>query len=146
VKFWFWFLWSIDAVIAAVALYFFFSLAASGRVGSFNLLSWLAILAVLGTVVARQHLVALGRPASCCHRSSPAAGGPGSSVRAVLASHLDYPIPTFSDPLRRNKPGRSLAAWRNLVRQLQAAAAADSKNSRTFSDPPSPPTRRAKKV
>jgi len=50
-KLWFWFLWSIDAVIAAVALYFFFSLAAGGRVGSFNILPWLAILASLATVV-----------------------------------------------------------------------------------------------
>jgi hypothetical protein len=51
VKFWFWFLWTIDAVIVAVALYFFFSLSAGGRVGSFNILPWLAILAVLATVV-----------------------------------------------------------------------------------------------
>lgn len=66
-KFWFWFLWSIDAVIAAVALYFFFSLSAGGRVGSFNILPWLAILAVLATVVggsvwlrsAGQHAVAI---------------------------------------------------------------------------------------
>jgi hypothetical protein len=50
-KLWFWFLWSIDAVIAAVALYFFFSLAAGGRVGLFNILPWLAILGVLATVV-----------------------------------------------------------------------------------------------
>jgi hypothetical protein len=67
VKFWFWFLWAIDAVIAAVALYFFFSLSAGGRVGSFNILPWLAILAVLATVVggsvwlrsAGQHAVAI---------------------------------------------------------------------------------------
>jgi hypothetical protein len=51
VKFWFWFLWAIDAVIAAAALYFFFSLAAGGRVGSFNILPWLAILAALAAVV-----------------------------------------------------------------------------------------------
>ena len=50
-KFWFWFLWAIDAVIAAVALYFFFSLSAGGNVGSFNILPWLAILAVLAGVV-----------------------------------------------------------------------------------------------
>ena len=50
-KVWFWFLWSIDAVIAAVALYFFFSLAAGGRVGSFNILPWVAILAALAAVV-----------------------------------------------------------------------------------------------
>ena len=46
-----WFLWAIDVVIAAVALYFFFSLAAGGRAGSFNILSWLAILAALAAVV-----------------------------------------------------------------------------------------------
>ena len=50
-KFWFWFLWSIDAVIAAVALYFFFSLSAGGNIGSFNILPWLIILAVLAAVV-----------------------------------------------------------------------------------------------
>jgi hypothetical protein len=67
VKFWFWFLWLIDAVIAAVALYFVFSLAAGGRVGSFNILPWLAILAALAVVVggsvwlrsAGQHAVAI---------------------------------------------------------------------------------------
>jgi hypothetical protein len=51
VKFWFWFLWSINAVIAAVALCFFFSLAAGGSVGSFNIVPWLAILAALAAVV-----------------------------------------------------------------------------------------------
>ena len=50
-KFWFWFLWSIDAVIAAVALYFFFSLAGHGRIGSFNILPWLVILAILAAVL-----------------------------------------------------------------------------------------------
>ena len=67
VKFWFWFLWSIDAVITAVALYFFFSLSAGGNVGSFNILPWLAILAVLTAVIggsiwlrsAGQHAVAI---------------------------------------------------------------------------------------
>jgi hypothetical protein len=67
VKFWFWFLWSIDAAIAAIALYFFFSLAAGGRVGSFNILPWLVILAALAAVVggsvwlrsASQHAVAI---------------------------------------------------------------------------------------
>ncbi len=50
-KFWFSFLWCLDAVIAAVALYFFFTLAAGGRVGSFNILPWLAILAALAAVI-----------------------------------------------------------------------------------------------
>lgn len=52
---------------AAVALYFFFSLAAGGRVGSFNILPWLAILAAFAAVVggsvwfrsAGQHVVAI---------------------------------------------------------------------------------------
>ena len=50
-KFWFWFLWAIDAFIAAVVLYFFFSLAGHGRIASFNILPWLVILAILGAVV-----------------------------------------------------------------------------------------------
>jgi hypothetical protein len=50
-KFWFWFLWAIDAVIAAVVLYFFLSLAGNGRIASFNILPWLVILAILGAVV-----------------------------------------------------------------------------------------------
>lgn len=79
-KFWFWSLWCIDAVIAAVALYFFFSLAAGGRVGSFNILPWLAILVALAAVVGGsvwlrsvgQHVVAivlllgLAIPAALC--------------------------------------------------------------------------------
>ena len=50
-KFWFWFLWSIDAAIAAIALYFFFSLAAGDRIRSFNILPWLLMLAALAAVV-----------------------------------------------------------------------------------------------
>ena len=50
-KFWFWFLWSLDAVIAVVVLYFFFSLAGHGRLGAFNILPWLFILAVLAAAV-----------------------------------------------------------------------------------------------
>ena len=50
-KIWFWILWSFDAAIGAVALYFFFSLGAHGRVGSFNILPWMAILAALAAVV-----------------------------------------------------------------------------------------------
>ena len=67
VKFWFWFLRTIDALVAAVALYLFFSLAAGGRVGSFNILPWSAILAALAAVMggsvwlrsAGQHVVAI---------------------------------------------------------------------------------------
>jgi hypothetical protein len=80
VKVWFWLLWCIDAVVAAVALYFFFSLAAGGRVGSFNILPWLAILAALAAVLGgsvwlrsiSQHVVAivlllgLAIPAALC--------------------------------------------------------------------------------
>jgi hypothetical protein len=80
VKVWFWLLWCIDAVVAAVALYFFFSLAAGGRVGSFNILPWLAILAALAGVLGgsgwlrsiSQHVVAivlllgLAIPAALC--------------------------------------------------------------------------------
>ena len=66
-KIWFWILWSFDAAIGAVALYFFFSLGAHGRVGSFNILPWMAILAALAAVVggsawlrsAGQHAVAI---------------------------------------------------------------------------------------
>jgi hypothetical protein len=58
---------AVDAVIAAVPLYFFFSLAAGGRIGSFNILPWLAILAALGAVTggsvwlrsAGQHAIAI---------------------------------------------------------------------------------------
>jgi len=80
VKVWFWILWCIDAVIATVALYFFFSLAGGGRVGSFNILPWLAILAALAAVLGGsvwlravgQHVVAivlllgLAIPAALC--------------------------------------------------------------------------------
>jgi hypothetical protein len=67
VKLWFWILWSFDAAIAAVALYFFLSLGAHGRVGSFNILPWLALLAALAAVIggsawfrsAGQHAVAI---------------------------------------------------------------------------------------
>jgi hypothetical protein len=67
VKVWFWILWCIGAFVAAVALYFFFSLAANGRVGSFNIVPWLAILAGLAAVVGGslwlrsvgQHVVAI---------------------------------------------------------------------------------------
>ena len=65
-KIWFWILWSFDAAIGAVALYFFFSLGAHGRVGSFNILPWMAILALAAVVggsawlrSAGQHAVAI---------------------------------------------------------------------------------------
>jgi hypothetical protein len=66
-KVWFWILWCIDAVVAAVPLYFFFSLAAGGRIVSFNILPWMAILAGLAAVIGGsvwlrsvgQHVVAI---------------------------------------------------------------------------------------
>jgi len=51
VRVWFWFLWCIDDIIAAIAVYFFFSLAAGDRIRSFNLLPWLLILAALAAIV-----------------------------------------------------------------------------------------------
>ena len=114
-KFWFWFLWVIDAVIAAVALYFFFSLSAGGNVGSFNLLPWLIDPCRFGSCGRRQRLVALRRPARSGDHSSAAARNPRSSLRAVLASHLDSPallslirvspriIQNQADPLQRGR-------------------------------------------
>ena len=54
-------------MVSAVALYFFLSLAAGSRIGSFNILPWLVILAVLTAVVggsvwlrsAGQHVIAI---------------------------------------------------------------------------------------
>jgi len=47
----FWLIWSIDAIVAAVVLYFFFVGLADGSVSSFNMLLWLALLAGVGLVV-----------------------------------------------------------------------------------------------
>jgi hypothetical protein len=47
----FWFLWGIDALIAAVILYFFFLGLADGSVSMFNIGLWLAILAALSGVI-----------------------------------------------------------------------------------------------
>jgi hypothetical protein len=47
----FWFAWTISALVAAVVLFFFFTGLADGSVSSFNLLLWLVILAVTGSVV-----------------------------------------------------------------------------------------------
>jgi hypothetical protein len=47
----FWLLWGFDALIALVALYFFFAGLADGSVSSFNMGLWLVILLVLGGVV-----------------------------------------------------------------------------------------------
>jgi hypothetical protein len=47
----FWFLWGIDALIAAVILYFFFVGLADGSVSMFNIGIWIAILAALSAVI-----------------------------------------------------------------------------------------------
>jgi len=47
----FWVLWGIDAVIAAVILYFFFVGLADGSVSMFNIGLWIAILAALSAVI-----------------------------------------------------------------------------------------------
>ena len=48
---WYWLSWSIDAVIAAIVLYFFFAGLADGSVSSFNMVLWLGLLAGVGIVV-----------------------------------------------------------------------------------------------
>ena len=47
----FWIPWSIDLVVALIAVYFFFIGLADGSVSSFNMGLWLAILCVLGGVI-----------------------------------------------------------------------------------------------
>ena len=48
---WFWLPWGIDALIGAVALYFFFVGLADGSVSSFNMGLWMLILFVLTAIV-----------------------------------------------------------------------------------------------
>jgi hypothetical protein len=61
----FWPLWAFDAVIGAVVLFFFFWGLADGTVSSFNILLWLAMLAVVGVVVGGSYaLQATGRAAA----------------------------------------------------------------------------------
>jgi hypothetical protein len=63
VKIFFWLFWSINALIAAVVLYFFFQGLADGSVSSFNMLLWLALLAgVALVVVGSLFLRAIGKP------------------------------------------------------------------------------------
>ena len=60
---WFWLVWSINAVIAAIVLYFFFEGLADGSVSSFNMLLWLGILAGVAAVVIGSLLLrAIGKP------------------------------------------------------------------------------------
>jgi hypothetical protein len=47
----FWLPWTIDAVVAAIALFFFFWGLADGTVSSFNALIWAALLGALAIVV-----------------------------------------------------------------------------------------------
>ncbi len=47
----FWVLWSIDAIIASIVLYFFFLGLADGSVSMFNIGLWIAILAALAGVI-----------------------------------------------------------------------------------------------
>ena len=47
----FWIFWCIDAIVALIALYFFFIGLADGSVSSFNIVLWLVLLVVLATVL-----------------------------------------------------------------------------------------------
>ena len=47
----FWFLWSVDALTALIAVYFFFVGLADGSVSSFNIGIWTVLLLGLGGVV-----------------------------------------------------------------------------------------------
>lgn len=59
----FWILWAIDALISAIALYYFFVGLADGSVSSFNIGIWIALLAALTVIMAGSvWLRALGHP------------------------------------------------------------------------------------
>lgn len=66
-KFWFWLLWSIDALATLVVLYFFFVGLSDGSISSFNAGLWTVILVGVAGVVggsvalraAGQHLLAV---------------------------------------------------------------------------------------
>jgi hypothetical protein len=47
----FWVPWAVDAVVAAIAVYFFFVGVADGSVSSFNIGLWLSILVALAVEV-----------------------------------------------------------------------------------------------
>ncbi|RFS15108.1 osmoprotectant transporter permease [Emticicia sp. C21] len=47
----FWVFWGIDAIVALIALYFFFVGLADGSVSSFNMGLWLVLLIVLAGVL-----------------------------------------------------------------------------------------------
>jgi hypothetical protein len=88
VKFWFWFLWAMDAVMPAVALHFFFSLAAGGRIGSFNI-AVAGDPCRFGSCNGRERLVALDRATRCCDCSSPGVSNSRSFVRGAFPSAVD---------------------------------------------------------
>ena len=59
----FWALWIIDALISAIAVFFFLAGLADGSVSSFNIGIWITLLAALAVVVAGSlWLKAVGRP------------------------------------------------------------------------------------
>lgn len=47
----FWILWGFDALVAGIAVAFFFVGLADGSVSSFNILTWTVLLAALGAVL-----------------------------------------------------------------------------------------------
>ena len=51
----FWILWGIDAIIALIAVVFFFIGLADGSVSSFNIVLWLGILAALAGILWGSH-------------------------------------------------------------------------------------------
>jgi hypothetical protein len=51
VKLLFWLLWTVDAVVAAVFVYFFFAGLADGSVSSFNIVLWSLILLGLAGIL-----------------------------------------------------------------------------------------------
>ena len=51
----FWILWGIDAIVAAIFIYFFIIGLIDGSVSSFNLALWLVILGALGALLFGSH-------------------------------------------------------------------------------------------
>jgi hypothetical protein len=47
----FWILFGIDAIVAAIVLFFFFAGLGDGSVDSFNILLWLVILGILAAIL-----------------------------------------------------------------------------------------------
>ena len=59
----FWIPWTIDALISAIALFFFTGGLADGSVSSFNIGIWMALLAAIAVVLGGSlWLKAIGRP------------------------------------------------------------------------------------